>query len=168
MRVCVLYTIPSPFNSPLLLCACLCCLARTALSSALKPTPTRRRCQTLRFFFFFILSSSLPFFPSSSTIQHTHTHAFHTRSSSTDWQAELRENHNGTQAGNDTHTQKDEACHSCCCHFLFFCCWLLTRLLVGINGVFLIYPFRISESNNRRVESNEIANNNSVGIFSKN
>jgi hypothetical protein len=51
-----------------------------------------------------------------------------------------RENHNGTQAGNDTrHTKRDAACHSCCCHFLFFCCWLLTSWKRVSHILFLFF-----------------------------
>lgn len=82
--VCLLYTIPSPFNSPLLLCACLCACC-TALSSALKPTPTRRRCQVpKRLHLGSPFSSPLSFLSFSSVspfpYYYTHSHSLtHTR-----------------------------------------------------------------------------------------
>lgn len=70
---------------------------------------------------FFLLPS---LFSRSRPPYNTHTHAFHTRSSSTDWQAELRENHNGTQAGNDTHTKRRS----------------LSQLLLSLSILLLLAP----------------------------
>lgn len=165
MCVCV-YTIPSPFNSLLSVFStsfmCFASAQRSVIWSALKPTPTRRRCQTLSTLLLLYSFFFPPFFPVHHT---THTRVSHYLST-TDWQSRA-ERKPQWHTGGKRHTKRDAACHSCCCHFLFFCCWLLTSSWKRVSSHIILFLF-FCKSNNGCVESNEIANNNSVGIFSKN
>ena len=160
---------------------CACC---TALSSALKPTPspTRRRCQVPfsveilkneRTTLFFILSFSLP--PFLCTIQHTRVS--HREREKPQWHTNLFSTP-AAAGGKRRDTQKRvvSLSHSCC-HFFFlfflfvkknkqFCVFVSTSCSTTTKNWFISFCLFFF-CFNRCVESNEIISK-SVGIFSKN